>query len=307
MAVMLLAVACLFLIPSKNVILKHVYVSANQNSVHRALSKSSLIKKWWPDTSAAISATDSRTIIIAEKEDSFILNAHAFNVIEVLIRHDKKQASGFVTIHGIKRDTSLITWQAAIPENANPFVRLQHYLWANSLKIKMSAITGKLRTFMQKDENAYNLVIQNTKVTDTFLVSIRQSLPQPPTTENYYALIKKLKEYIDANGARETGYPMLNINREDGSNYEVMVATPVNKILPDKDPVFFKRMVPGNILMAEVRGGMHTINEGVQQLGYFVAEQGLKSPALPFQTLVTDRLAEKDTSKWITRLYYPIY
>jgi hypothetical protein len=30
------------------------------------------------------------------------------------------------------------------------------------------------------------------------------------------------------------------------------------------------------------------------------------APAIPFQSLVTDRTKQPDTSKWVTRLYWPI-
>ena len=30
------------------------------------------------------------------------------------------------------------------------------------------------------------------------------------------------------------------------------------------------------------------------------------SPAIPYELMVTDRSAETDTAKWVTRLYYPI-
>ena len=32
----------------------------------------------------------------------------------------------------------------------------------------------------------------------------------------------------------------------------------------------------------------------------------LTSPAISFQSLVTDRQVEKDSLKWITKIYYPI-
>jgi hypothetical protein len=36
-------------------------------------------------------------------------------------------------------------------------------------------------------------------------------------------------------------------------------------------------------------------------------DYGKSVVAIPFQYLVTDRLAEKDSSKWVTKIYQPIY
>jgi hypothetical protein len=92
----------------------------------------------------------------------------------------------------------------------------------------------------------------------------------------------------------------------DSVHYQTMVAIPVNKPLPGRGPILAKRMVPGNILVAEVRGGTAAVEEGFRQLDAYVSEHRTRPPGLPFQSLVTDRRTEPDTSKWITRLYYPI-
>jgi hypothetical protein len=65
-------------------------------------------------------------------------------------------------------------------------------------------------------------------------------------------------------------------------------------------------MVPGKILVAEVKGGEQRVREAAANLQNYVDDYKLKSPAIPFESLVTDRTKETDTSKWITKLYYPI-
>jgi hypothetical protein len=85
-----------------------------------------------------------------------------------------------------------------------------------------------------------------------------------------------------------------------------MVAIPVNKVLRDDDPFAFKRMVPGNILVAEVNGGKYTIEKALAEMELYIKENKLKPPAIPFESMITDRSREPDTSKWVTRIYYPI-
>ena len=63
----------------------------------------------------------------------------------------------------------------------------------------------------------------------------------------------------------------------------------------------------GNILTGEVKGGTYTINQAEMELKNFVTDFKRISPAIPYQSLITNRLQEKDTTKWITKLYYPIY
>jgi hypothetical protein len=105
----------------------------------------------------------------------------------------------------------------------------------------------------------------------------------------------------------ETGFPMLNIYKTDSVNYLTRVAIPVDKKLPSSGNISYKWMLGGgNILVTDVRGGPFSIDSAFQQLEYYVHDYNRTSPAIPFQSLVTDRSKVPDTTKWITRLYYPV-
>jgi hypothetical protein len=99
---------------------------------------------------------------------------------------------------------------------------------------------------------------------------------------------------------------MLHITSDSGY-FETMVAIPVNKVVPPKDNFLFKRMVPGKILVTEVTGGRYTTAHALKQLENYLEDNELQSPAIPFESLVTDRSRQPDTSKWVTKIYYPVY
>lgn len=86
-----------------------------------------------------------------------------------------------------------------------------------------------------------------------------------------------------------------------------MVAIPTKKPLPSKNKFQVKRMILGNILMGEVKGGITTVINSEEQLANYVTDHKKLSPAISYQSLVTDRLMEKDSTKWVTRLYYPVF
>ncbi len=69
---------------------------------------------------------------------------------------------------------------------------------------------------------------------------------------------------------------------------------------------YFRRMVPGYFIVSEVKGGPFTIGEAVKQLDFYISDYKKTVMAKPFQTLVTNRLTETDTSKWITKISIPV-
>jgi hypothetical protein len=85
-----------------------------------------------------------------------------------------------------------------------------------------------------------------------------------------------------------------------------MVAIPVNKRIPETSQFLFRRMVPGNILVTEVKGGDSTIRHGIRVMENFVHDYQRTIMAIPFESLITNRMNEPDSSKWVTKIYFPV-
>jgi hypothetical protein len=66
-------------------------------------------------------------------------------------------------------------------------------------------------------------------------------------------------------------------------------------------------MVPGKFIVTDVVGGSHTIAQTYQQIHHYFQDYRRTSMAIPFEYLVTDRQQVTDTSKWLTRIYAPVY
>ena len=170
----------------------------------------------------------------------------------------------------------------------------------------MGEVVKALQTYLEKKENVYGMNISQEKVVDTILISTKYISNTYPTTREIYSLINDLRKYISEAGAEGTNPPMLNI-ANDNNSYRTMVAIPINKIISEKGNYVFKRMIPGKILVAQVKGGEHTAMEALKQIDLYITDNNLSSPAIPFESLITNRSQEPDTTKWVTKIYYPIY
>jgi hypothetical protein len=137
---------------------------------------------------------------------------------------------------------------------------------------------------------------------------VRRSFEHYPKVQEIDAMIQDLRKYIIQNNAIEKNSPMLNVLKFDSSHFEAMSAIPVDKALPrttEFSPKFLLK--GGNILEAQVQGGPYTIETSLQEIENYRSDYKYNSPAIPYQLLVTDRLKETDTTKWITKLYYPVF
>jgi hypothetical protein len=290
------------LLPAQQAITNYTFIGAAQNSVYRCLSDRGCLQNWWTDSS--ISNPNQKHL---QKDGfTFQFSPRFGNVVVADIQHDNTALQSSLAVLALQADSSAVEWKTTFPPTGNIFKRFQHYFLARKLRHAISGQMQQLGAFMQDDKNIYGLDIQPARVTDTMVVTASMETTAYPTAPDYYNLVQQLKIYIAEKGAQETNFPMLNITPLQGG-YQARVAIPINKALPSSGNIAFKRLIPGNILVAQVSGGPHAIEKGLQQLDYFVTEKNFRSPAIPFQLMVTDRLQERDTSKWITRLYYPVY
>jgi hypothetical protein len=201
-----------------------------------------------------------------------------------------------------------ISWHAEQVSSSNPFIRFSRYRHAKATEKNMHKILQSMKAFLEKTKNIYGVEINRTLVNDSVLISTRRSFEHYPNVQEIDAMIRDLRKYIVQNNAIEKNLPMLNVLRIDSSHYEAMSAIPVDKALPPTNEFAPKFLLKGgNILEAQVQGGPTTIENGLKELENYRSDYRFTSPAIPYQLLVTDRMKEPDTTKWITKLYYPVF
>jgi hypothetical protein len=292
----LLAAVYLF-IPRKIKIEAAVPLNAALPGVFRTLINDSNWKKWWPGETP-----------FAYNKQAYSIKGKFFNVFDIDIYSDKDTINSRMELVFVEANTMTILWNAELVSSNDPFKRFERYRYAKQTEKNMNAILQSLQTFFQKKENIYGVDIKETLVKDSALISTRRKFDHYPDAQEVDSMIQSLKKYISQNKAIEKNSPMLNVFELGNSRYEAMTAIPVDKELPKTNEFAPKFLLKGgNILEAQIQGGPYTIEKGLKELENYRADYKFNSPAIPYQLLVTDRAKEPDTTKWITRLYYPVF
>ena len=294
-------------IPKQLEIRKTAYVNAVADATYRQVSEKTAWKRWWPqDTSADKAMHASQPEKFFYEGIGYSVTSHVLGPIQVLITTEGNEFNSTLLTVPITKDSSALTWRCLIETGINPFEKIKYYRQSKNIAAGMDKILDSLQSFLSRQDNLYNIPITRTRVTDTILITTKIILDHYPSTGEIYHSINKLKQYISSQGAKETNYPMLHVLRTDSTRFETMIAIPVNKRIGNDAEFVHKRMVPGNILLARVRGGHHNIQRAFAEMETYVKDHELIPPAISFQSLETDRLGEPDTTKWITRIYFPV-
>lgn len=289
------------LVPGTITVSKSTSFQTNSKGLFRTLSQTRNWSKWWPgqyDTANNKLLLGDNTYSVSDfTATSILIDIHNTALAE-------RSTMVFVPLQG---DSIQIDWEATIPTSYNPVKRLQVYLAAARIQHDLNTIIAAIPSYYTNDEKIYNLDIRRESVKDTSLVFTYDSTNGYPSNEKIYSMIGELREYINSHAAVATDSPMLNIYSSDQLHYVTKVAIPTNKILPSSGKIFYKWMLPhGNILVADVKGDRKKTDSAFTTMDNYVHDYNLTAPAIPFFKLMTNRLQEKDSSKWVTRIYYPV-
>ncbi len=292
-----------FLIPGSVSIHQSLSTSVNPRSVQRVMLDDQKLGKWWPGETQHTSGGQS-----------FVYNGYTYSIIDrklttvdFLVSKGNFSTNASLNFIPLSLDSVQFSLVAEKSMSSMPVKRIQTYFQATQLSKDFKALLQAMHSFFSNPVNIYDFPIEKTLVTDSILISTSRISKGLPTTESVYELIEKLKTYAGSQGAKQTGYPMLNINTNDSLTYLTRVALPVDKKLPSSGDIEYRWMLGGgNILITEVKGGPGIMKAALHQMENYISDHNRIPPAIPFQSLITDRSKEKDTSKWITRIYYPV-
>lgn len=294
--IMILLAAIYIFIPGRIITREEITIKAPLPAVSRTLMRDSSWHKWWPGNKPFVF-----------HENAYFIGKIILDAIDIRIKSGKDSLPGTMDLVMIKSDSTFVGWKAEFRTSLNPFKRVSRYRQAVSITKDIDSILAAMKTFLEKKENIYGIHVIQTIVQDSVLITTRRSFTHKPGVQEIDNMIQQLKKYIAANNAIEKNYPMLNVVKMSEAEYEAQVAIPVDRKLPETKEFVPKFLLKGgNILEAEITGGLFTVEKAFREFENYRTDHQLSTPAIPFQLLVTDRVKETDTTKWITRLYYPV-
>jgi hypothetical protein len=215
-----------------------------------------------------------------------------YNDLRVAIRcADGVQVNGDIRLAPLNLDSILISWDCKVP------VLFTH---REEIRHNMEAVLLSFKSFIDDDKNIYGSHFYRAMSKVSTLVSIISVSATYPTTAEVYQKIDSLRQYMSSQGAAAIDSPWLNVTKLQDGTFRTTVAIPGNKRLASHGRIANQNFVPWRMLEGEVHGGVYTVEKAFDQLQKFKTDHGMTIMALPFQSLITDRRKEQDTTKWVT-------
>ena len=296
-------VSIYFIIPEKIKTTQKINIDATDVNVSRFLVNKRLWAKWWP---GQYNAADSS--LYAYKGIRYTLKKSTNERIQVLIKTGDLEIDSWLNYLATEEGMTTVTWITEKQSSLNPFTRIAGFLKIKSTTGDLDEILSHFKKFMQKDINVYGISVKLNKIKDPIVLASTINSKTYPSEALIYSTIENLKQQIAAQQAKVVNYPIMNINHIDDNDYHITIALPIDRLIEPGANAKINKLVKGaNILETDVKGGRHTVANAMMQLKKYQQDYRLISPAMPYEQLISNRLTEKDTTKWVTKIYYPIF
>ena len=267
-------------------------VKCNSNAAFRSIGDSAAWKKWWPEDEVA-----GYTYKTERKE---------YPEIRVMLE-GKYPVTGTIAILRLAgRDSTAVIWKMNFSAGLNPVSRIKEYMRSRSWRERIVVVSHSLKTFLEGSGNIYKMDVQMKMSTDSALIMTQLSTRLYPSTKEIYDQIHGMREFFGRRGIGETDPPMLHVVKVNDSLYRSMIAIPIDRALQEPGIYSARRFVPWKVMSGEVRGGASRAEEAMWELQNFISDYQYTVMAIPFESLVTERDREKDSSRWITRVVVPV-
>jgi effector-binding domain-containing protein len=113
-------------------------------------------------------------------------------------------------------------------------------------------------------------------------------------------------DFISKNGIKESNPPFAIYHKFDGNIFDMEAGIPVDKLIPSKNKIIKSgKFSPSQAVVAYYYGPYEKDYLAHQQLKKWIKKHNKKIINSPFEVYVSDPSMEKDSSKWLTKIYYP--
>jgi hypothetical protein len=228
--------------------------------------------------------------------------------IQASLMMDGVQIPVEFSIENGENKNSIIGFETSMDNRQwSPIARVQYYIFAKRIQSKLEHVLEAARNHYNYSKGIYGFEIVETKVKDSSLITIDQTLKDTPSITQIYHMVNQLEQYILSQNGKAKGAPMVNITRLDEKEVYTQVAIPLERDIPVNGDFAIKKMVLGNLLAVEVQGDQAKVNAAFEATKLYINDKQKYSPAIPFIIYNTNRLLEKDSTKWKSTINYPIY
>lgn len=201
-------------------------------------------------------------------------------------------------------DTGIVVvWGYTSEIGLNPFSR---YVGTMAEGVIGKNLDKSLLTLKKYLESTKSYTCKKIRLNETNYVSVQITCLNSDIQKEMGKAYANLMVFIEQSDTKSIGAPLCFYHNIDIQSCTFEAAIPVSKKVQGNDDVMSKTLKAGEYATTAYYGSYANINEAYTALTQWMSDNKIEAKGMPFDEYVTNPSEVKDTSKWITNVYYPL-
>ena len=150
------------------------------------------------------------------------------------------------------------------------------------------------------------LKIVETTVQQQNILMVHVKCHEKEIAQNLGMSYQKIGQLAKKNKANMTGAPIAIYQQWENDNFEFDAAVPFDKKMAGAGDVKAGEIKTGKVVMTNFYGPYDQVHKGHEVIKEWIKANDKKKRGDAWEVYASDPGAEKDSSKWLTQIYYPI-
>lgn len=176
----------------------------------------------------------------------------------------------------------------------------------NSKKENTETETDSTKTEKENKVEIKDEAIQIVELSSKKMLSIHSNVPMQEIGQEMGKSFSELMQYAGENNIQMTGAPVAIYYSWEGTNCEFESGIIVETENTGNERIKLSDTYAGKALVIEHYGSYESTNDTWQKLENHINNNKMEMNGAPWEEYITDPMSEPDTSKWLTKLYWPI-
>ncbi|HVB03832.1 MAG TPA: hypothetical protein VNE41_08935 [Chitinophagaceae bacterium] len=250
---------------------------------------------WKRSGNASDDGSYTITRVIARREVDFLIT----------VGHLQEKGS-FILAPSLGERSTWFKWFIIIHTGIWPWQRFFALSFGDIMEPAMNNAAQRIRELSMENYRE-GIMIKKMSIRTRLILSEGDSCRSGQITKRLALMYSRLHWFMDSHGLVQSGHPIAQYFRIGDHLFEVHAGVPVDHQVPDSGKFVILRMPSGHVLRGRYFGGYSGIRKVYEVLEDYARRHLLQAPAGPWEEYVTDTSKVKDSLKWETDVFYPIY
>ena len=144
------------------------------------------------------------------------------------------------------------------------------------------------------------------KLPEIKILSIREELKNTEIGKRIGQNYMLIGKYMAKENIKETGSPLIILHSIDSNNSEIEFAIPADSTAKSNGKIIFSELASTNAFVVKYYGAYNKIAPVYDAAKKYIESKGKKISGSTREVYITDPAIEKDTSKWLTEIVFPV-